>query len=223
MKDELAEALSKRQCLLHDYLVQDIHHLERYPVDDEYKSIIIQSANAIKKIDSSNNHIYNTERIYGIGPNCKRWAEKKFGVKCLIPENDFSSIGLIRKIQNDDYDLGKTLLLKGIGGKNIIEEYLQSIKIKFKICNVYERILNKENLKKVKEKAANGAVIIGFSKSSIEPLINDKNIDLGKLHFFVLNKSEEDIIDRDSVGSLTKIDDIYEVEQLAEKISRING
>ena len=222
MKDELAEALNERNCLLHDCLVQDIHHIERYPIDDEYKSIIIQSANAIKKIDSSNNHIYNTERIYGIGPNCKKWAEKKFGVKCVIPENDFSSEGLVNKIESDDYNLGKTLLLKGIGGKNIIKKYLQSKKIDFKTCDVYERVLNKENLKKVKQIVNDGAVIIGFSKSSVEPLIGDKDIDLKKIHFFVLNKSEENIIDEKLVGSLTKIDDIYEVNQLAEKISKIN-
>ena len=124
MKDELSEALAARGCMLYDLLVQDIHHLERYPIDDEYKTIIIQSANAIKKIDSSNNHIYNTEKVYGIGPNCKRWAEKKFGIKCDIPELDFSSVGLVDKIDNDNYELGKTLLLKGIGGKNTIKKYL---------------------------------------------------------------------------------------------------
>ncbi len=66
-------------------------------------------------------------------------------------------------------------------------------------------------------------MIVGFSKSSVEPLIRDKDIDLKKIHFFVLNKSEEDIIDEKLVGSLTKIDDIYEVNQLADKISKING
>lgn len=223
MKEELAEALNKRDCLLHDCLVQDIHHIERYPIDSEYKTIIIQSANAIKKIDSSNNHIYNTERVYGIGPNCKHWVEKKFGVNCIIPENDYSSNGLIKKIESDQYDLGKTLLLKGIGGKNIIKEYLKSRNTNFKVCDVYERLLNKDNLERVKQKVAKGAVIIGFSKSSVEPLIADKSLDLKRLHFFVLNKSEEDIIDKKLVGSLTKIDDIYEVEQLAERISRVNG
>ena len=93
----------------------------------------------------------------------------------------------------------------------------------FKECDVYERVLNKDNLERVKQKVAKGAVIIGFSKSSVEPLISDKSLDLKKLHFFVLNKSEEDIIDKKLVGSLTKIDDIYEVEQLAERISRVNG
>ena len=47
----------------HDLMIQDIHHIERYPIDDEYKTIIIQSANAIKKIDSSNNHIYDAKYI----------------------------------------------------------------------------------------------------------------------------------------------------------------
>ena len=223
MKEELAEALGKRDCLLHDCLVQDIHHIERYPIDSEYKTIIIQSANAIKKIDSSNNHIYNTERVYGIGPNCKHWVEKKFGVNCVIPENDYSSNGLIKKIEGDQYDLGKTLLLKGIGGKNIIKEYLKSRNMNFKECDVYERVLNRDNLERVKQKVTKGAVIIGFSKSSVEPLIADKSLNLKRLHFFVLNKSEEDIIDKKLVGSLTKIDDIYEVEQLAERISRVNG
>ena len=35
-------------------------------------------------------------------------------------------------------------------------------------------------------------------------------------------KSDEEIIDENMVGSLTKIDDIYEVNELAEKISIIN-
>ena len=222
MKDELSEALAARGCMLYDLLVQDIHHLERYPIDDEYKTIIIQSANAIKKIDSSNNHIYNTEKVYGIGPNCKHWAEKKFGIKCDIPELDFSSVGLVDKIDNDNYELGKTLLLKGIGGKNTIKKYLESKGVSFNICDVYERILNKDNLDEVKRRSQDGAVIVGFSKSSVEPLLADEDIDLKKLHFFVLNKSDEEIIDENMVGSLTKIDDIYEVNELAEKISIIN-
>ena len=222
MKEELSEALAERDCLLHDYLIQDIQHIERYPIDDEYKTIIIQSANAIKKIDSSNNHIYNTERLYGIGPNCRKWVEKKFGVKCFIPEKDFSSNGLVNKINSDGYKLGKTLLLKGVGGKNIINKYLLSNNIDFKICDVYRRVLNEDNLREVARRTKNGAIIIGFSKSSVEPLIEDSGVDLKKLHFFVLNKSEEDIIDKKMVGSLTKIDDIYEVNELAEKIKKIN-
>tara|TARA_B100001109_G_scaffold98005_1_gene79882 strand:- start:2930 stop:3634 length:705 start_codon:yes stop_codon:yes gene_type:complete len=222
MKEELSEALAERDCLLHDYLIQDIQHIERYPIDDEYKTIIIQSANAIKKIDSSNNHIYNTERLYGIGPNCRKWVEKKFGVKCFIPEKDFSSLGLVNKINSDGYELGKTLLLKGVGGKNIINKYLLSNDIDFKICDVYKRVLNEDNLREVARRTNNGAIIIGFSKSSVEPLIADSSVDLKKLHFFVLNKSEEDIIDKKMVGSLTKIDDIYEVNELAEKIKKIN-
>ena len=49
MKDELAEILEQKGHAFHDMLIQDIQHIERYPVDDEYKTIIIQSANAIKK------------------------------------------------------------------------------------------------------------------------------------------------------------------------------
>ena len=223
MKNELSDALAKEGYKLYDYLVQDIKHIERYPIDDEYKTIIIQSANAIKKIDSSNNHIYNTERIYGIGPNCKQWAEKKFGIKCVIPECEFSSTGLVNKIEKDKYELGKTLLLKGSGGKNIISEYLLKKNVNFKICDVYERELNQENLNEVECRSKNGAIIIGFSKSSVEPLVGSKNIDLKKIHFFVLNKSEEEIIDKSLVASLTKIDDIYEIDQLAQNIMKING
>ena len=223
MKNELSDALAKEGYKLYDYLVQDIKHIERYPIDDEYKTIIIQSANAIKKIDSSNNHIYNTERIYGIGPNCKQWTEKKFGIKCVIPECEFSSTGLVNKIEKDKYELGKTLLLKGSGGKNIISEYLLKKNVNFKICDVYERELNQENLNEVECRSKNGAIIIGFSKSSVEPLVGSKNIDLKKIHFFVLNKSEEEIIDKSLVASLTKIDDIYEIDQLAQNIMKING
>tara|TARA_Y100000768_G_scaffold155513_2_gene116137 strand:- start:5032 stop:5736 length:705 start_codon:yes stop_codon:yes gene_type:complete len=223
MKNELSDALAKEGYKLYDHLVQDIKHIERYPIDDEYKTIIIQSANAIKKIDSSNNHIYNTERIYGIGPNCKQWAEKKFGIKCVIPECEFSSTGLVNKIEKDKYELGKTLLLKGSGGKNIISEYLLKKNVNFKICDVYERELNQENLNEVECRSKNGAIIIGFSKSSVEPLVGSKNIDLKKIHFFVLNKSEEEIIDKSLVASLTKIDDIYEIDQLAQNIMKING
>ncbi len=222
MKDELADALKRNHQLFYNYLVQDIQHIERYPIDDKYKSIIIQSANAIKKIDSSNNHIYSCERIYGIGPNCKQWVKKKFGIRCIIPDKDFSSVGLIEKIKDDGYNLGKTLLLKGIGGKRLMEEYLFSEKIDFKISNVYERILNEDNLRNVLEKAKEGAIILAFSKSSIEPLLNE-DLNLNKIHFIVLDKSDEDIIDENCVASLTKIDDIYEIDKLVEKIVSING
>lgn len=223
MKDELSELLNSNDFDFYDCLIQDIQHIERYPIDDEYKTIIIQSANAIKKIDSSNNHIYNTKRVYGIGPNCKNWVEKKFGIKCLIPDEEYSSTGLIKKIESDMYSLGKTLLLKGIGGKETIINYLKEKDIKFNVCDVYERILNLDNLAKVAEMTSKECIIIAFSKSSIEPLISEKKADLKKIHFFILDKSDEQILNRNDVASITMIDDIYDIKTLANKIREING
>ena len=223
MKDELSELLNSNDFDFYDCLIQDIRHIERYPIDDEYKTIIIQSANAIKKIDSSNNHIYNTERVYGIGPNCKNWVEKKFGIKCLIPDEEYSSTGLIKKIESDMYSLGKTLLLKGIGGRETIINYLKEKDIKFNVCDVYERILNLDNLAKVAEMTSKECIIIAFSKSSIEPLISEKKADLKKIHFFILDKSDEQILNRNDVASITMIDDIYDIKTLANKIREING
>ena len=223
MKDELSELLNSNDFDFYDCLIQDIQHIERYPIDDEYKTIIIQSANAIKKIDSSNNHIYNTERVYGIGPNCKNWVEKKFGIKCLIPDDEYSSAGLIKKIESDMYSLGKTLLLKGIGGRETIINYLKEKDIKFNVCDVYERILNLDNLAKVAEMTSKECIIIAFSKSSVEPLINEKKADLKKVHFFILDKSDEQILDRNDVASITMIDDIYDIKTLANKIREINA
>jgi uroporphyrinogen-III synthase len=223
MKDELSELLNSSGFDFYDCLIQDIQHIERYPIDDEYKTIIIQSANAIKKIDSSNNHIYNTERVYGIGPNCKNWVEKKFGIKCLIPDEEYSSTGLIKKIESDMYSLGKTLLLKGIGGRETIINYLKEKDIKFNVCDVYERILNLDNLAKVAEMTSKECIIIAFSKSSIEPLISEKKADLKKIHFFILDKSDEQILNRNDVASITMIDDIYDIKTLANKIREING
>jgi uroporphyrinogen-III synthase len=223
MKDELSELLNSSGFDFYDCLIQDIQHIERYPIDDEYKTIIIQSANAIKKIDSSNNHIYNTERVYGIGPNCKNWVEKKFGIKCLIPDDEYSSAGLIKKIESDMYSLGKTLLLKGIGGRETIINYLKEKDIKFNVCDVYERILNLDNLAKVAEMTSKECIIIAFSKSSIEPLMSEKKADLKKIHFFILDKSDEQILNRNDVASITMIDDIYDIKTLANKIREING
>ena len=223
MKDELSELLNSNDFDFYDCLIQNIQHIERYPIDDEYKTIIIQSANAIKKIDSSNNHIYNTERVYGIGPNCKNWVEKKFGIKCLIPDEEYSSTGLIKKIESDMYSLGKTLLLKGIGGRETIINYLKEKDIKFNVCDVYERILNLDNLAKVAEMTSKECIIIAFSKSSIEPLISEKKADLKKIHFFILDKSDEQILNRNDVASITMIDDIYDIKTLANKIREING
>jgi len=223
MKDELSELLNSNDFDFYDCLIQDIQHIERYPIDDEYKTIIIQSANAIKKIDSSNNHIYNTERVYGIGPNCKNWVEKKFGIKCLIPDEEYSSTGLIKKIESDMYSLGKTLLLKGIGGRETIINYLKEKDIKFNVCDVYERILNLDNLTKVAEMTSKECIVVAFSKSSIEPLISEKKADLKKIHFFILDKSDEQILNRDDVASITMIDDIYDIKTLANKIREING
>ena len=223
MKDELSELLNSNDFDFYDCLIQDIQHIERYPIDDEYKTIIIQSANAIKKIDSSNNHIYNTERVYGIGPNCKNWVEKKFGIKCLIPDEEYSSTGLIKKIESDMYSLGKTLLLKGIGGRETIINYLKEKDIKFNVCDVYERILNLDNLAKVAEMTSKECIIIAFSKSSIEPLISEKKADLKKIHFFILDKSDEQILNRNDVASITMIDDIYDIKTLANKICEMNG
>lgn len=222
MKDELKESLKENNINFYDLMIQDIQHIERYPIDDEYKTIIIQSANAIKKIDSSNNHIYNAEKIYGIGPNCRTWVSKKFSLECTIPDNDYSSIGLIEKIEKENKSLGKTLLLKGIGGKNIIKEYLDNKKIDYSIKDVYERVLNKENLDRVIEVSKKGAIIIGFSKSSIEPLLYDTRTSLKELHLMVLDKSDENIVNKNQVKSLTKINDIYDIAALNNTLMKIN-
>ena len=222
MKEELREALESQGVNFYDLMIQDIHHIERYPIDDEYKTIIIQSANAIKKIDASNNHIYNAKYIYGIGPNCRRWVKRKFSLDCIIPSKDFSSVGLIQKIKGDDINLGKTLLLKGVGGKNTIEDYLMSSNINYKLCNVYERVLNNENLDKVAKMTADGAIVLGFSRSSIEPLIGNDNANLKKTHFIVLDKSDEEIIKVEQAASLTKLNDIYDIPNIVEKINKIN-
>ncbi len=222
MKDELEESLKENNINFYDLMIQDIQHIERYPVDDEYKTIIIQSANAIKKIDSSNNHIYSAEKIYGIGPNCRAWVSKKFSLDCVIPDNDYSSAGLIEKIEKENNSLGKTLLLKGIGGKNTIKEYLDNKKIDYNIKNVYERVLNKENLDRVIEVSKKGAIIIGFSKSSVEPLLVDTRTSLKELHFIVLDKSDENIVNQNQVKSLTKINDIYDIDALTHALMKIN-
>ena len=193
MKEELEESLISNNYKFHDLMIQDINHIERYPIDDEYKTIIIQSANAIKKIDSSNNHIYNAKYIYGIGPNCRSWVKRKFSLDCIIPDHDYSSSGLIEKIKRDKYELGKTLLLKGIGGKTTIQNFLKSEDLEYNICNVYERILNEDNLHRVTAMIKNGAVVIGFSKSSVEPLLDNSKINLDGVHFIVLDKSDEEI------------------------------
>ena len=222
MKEELEQALLTSRIVFHDLMIQDIHHIERYPIDDEYNTIIIQSANAIKKIDSSNNHIYGADNIYGIGPNCKSWVRRKFSLNCTIPDNDYSSVGLIDKIEKDHICLGKTLLLKGIGGKTTIEEYLKSENIDYRVSNVYERILDEDNLKNVIEMTKNGGIIIGFSRSSVEPLIKCNGSNLKRLHFLVLDKSDEKVVDEDQVASLTKLDDIYDINDIVDKIKKIN-
>ena len=159
MKEELEQSLKSNNYKFHDLMIQDINHIERYPIDDEYKTIIIQSANAIKKIDSSNNHIYNAKYIYGIGPNCRTWVQRKFSLDCIVPDHDYSSSGLIEKIECDNYALGKTLLLKGIGGKTTIQDFLESEDLDYKICNVYERVLNEDNLHRVTAMIQNEAIV----------------------------------------------------------------
>ena len=222
MKEELEQALLESNIKFHDHMIQDIHHIERYPIDDEYRTIIIQSANAIKKIDSSNNHIYNAENIYGIGPNCRLWVRRKFSLECKIPDNEYSSLGLISKMEKDQINLGKTLLLKGIGGKTTLEDYLKSINVDYRVSNVYERILNENNLKKVIGMTRDGGIIIGFSRSSVEPLVKSDSSYLKQLHFIVLDKSDEEIVNKNQVASLTKLSDIYDIDDIVNKIKKIN-
>ena len=140
----------------------------------------------------------------------------------MIPESEYSSLGLIKKIDDDNYDIGRTLLLKGIGGKKTIEEYLINKEIDYKKCDVYERILNKDNLAKVSQMINQGCIIIGFSKSSVEPLIRNPDVNLENVHFFFLDKSDEMIIINEDVASITKIEEIYDIETLALKINQIN-
>ena len=67
-----------------------------------------------------------------------------------------------------------------------------------------------------------GAIVIGFSKSSIEPLINSKEVNIKDIHFFVLDKSDENILRREQVASLTKLEDIYDINGIVNKIKAIN-
>ena len=131
-------------------------------------------------------------------------------------------LGLIDKIEKDRISLGKTLLLKGIGGKTLIEDYLKSKDVDYMVSNVYERILNENNLNKVLEMTSNGGIIIGFSRSSIEPLVQKDSSNLKGLHFLVLDKSDEEIIDEDQVASLTKLSDIYDIDGIVKEVEKIN-
>jgi hypothetical protein len=49
MKDELSELLNSSGFDFHDCLIQDIQHIERYPIDDEYKTIIIKVPMLLRK------------------------------------------------------------------------------------------------------------------------------------------------------------------------------
>ena len=64
----------------------------------------------------------------------------------------------------------------------------------------------------------NEAVVIGFSKSSVEPLLDDSDLDLDKVHFIVLDKSDEEIKCDKDVASITKLVDIYDIPDIVEKI-----
>ena len=64
----------------------------------------------------------------------------------------------------------------------------------------------------------NGAVIIGFSKSSVEPLLDDPDLNLDKVHFIVLDKSDEKINCDKDVASMTKLVDIYDIPDIVDKI-----
>jgi hypothetical protein len=87
---------------------------------------------------------------------------------------------------------------------------------------VYERILNENNLKKVIGMTRDGGIIIGFSRSSVEPLIKSDSSYLKQLHFLVLDKSDEEIVDKNQVASLTKLSDIYDIGDIVNKIKKIN-
>ena len=38
MKEELEQSLESNNYKFHDLMIQDISHIERYPIDDEYKT-----------------------------------------------------------------------------------------------------------------------------------------------------------------------------------------
>ena len=64
----------------------------------------------------------------------------------------------------------------------------------------------------------NGAVVIAFSKSSVEPLLDNSDINLDRVHFIVLDKSDEKIKSDKDVASMTKLVDIYDIPDIVEKI-----
>jgi len=64
----------------------------------------------------------------------------------------------------------------------------------------------------------NGAVVIAFSKSSVEPLLDKPDIKLDSVHFIVLDKSDEEIKCDKDVASMTKLVDIYDIPDIVEKI-----
>ena len=64
----------------------------------------------------------------------------------------------------------------------------------------------------------NGVVVIAFSKSSVEPLLDNSNLNLDKVHFIVLDKSDEEIKCDKDVASMTKLVDIYDIQDIIEKI-----
>ena len=53
-------------------------------------------------------------------------------------------------------------------------------------------------------------------------MINSKEVNIKDIHFFVLDKSDENILRREQVASLTKLEDIYDINGIVNKIKGIN-
>ena len=55
-------------------------------------------------------------------------------------------------------------------------------------------------------------------RSSIQPLLDKSEIKLDRVHFIVLDKSDEEIKCDMDVASMTKLVDIYDIPDIIEKI-----
>ena len=135
--------------------------------------LVFQSKNAINfcknnhmaiqkriELDSKEQKTIGRLEIYCNGKYSAEEIRQLFNVSPKFNPSDFSSEGMLKTIK-EDYNAGYTfVIIKGLGGRNHIEDELTKSNIFVRSYYVYER------------------VYADFS-------INDKNLDIGNNYFFI--------------------------------------
>ncbi|MBS82681.1 MAG: hypothetical protein CMD65_00920 [Gammaproteobacteria bacterium] len=189
--------------------------------------IIFQSRNAVRHAQQLLPVIKNHDNLscLSVGKFTACEVKKLFGVISEYPKNNFSSESLLNIKSLESISNKKIVVVRGIGGRKLIENTIKSRHAEVSVIESYERKIIKNNLKKIKLDKNCKNFIIALSKFAIDEFFKEFNDYISKYHIIIVVPSDriiEKMIMNHSV-SIIKVNNLESEKSYIECIVNDNN